>query len=108
VNLSTVKLYKVSGSSLKLIPLNGYPTIENSDTVLVKPASVLEPGKKYRLWVKSGAQGVLLLTVNGTASAKGKAQSTNFSTEVTATTQSDTLSIGVEPAQTSQQPGGQQ
>lgn len=108
VNLSTVKLYKVSGSSLKLIPLNGYPTIENGDTVFVKPAVVLEPGKKYRLWVKSGAQGVLLITANGSASAKGKAQSTNFSTEVTATAQSDTLSIGVEPAQTSQQPGGQQ
>ncbi len=107
VNLSTVKLFKL-GSPLKQVPLNGYPSIENGDTVYVKPASPLEPGKKYRLWVKSGAQGVLLITANGSASSKGKAQPINFTTEVTATAQSETLSIGVEPPQTSQQQGGQQ
>lgn len=102
VNIDTVKIYAVKGDTLKLVPLAGYPTVEGGRTIVTRPASPLDPGKKYRLWLKAGAQGILMTVSNGAAATKGKAQVINFTTEVSAAAQSETLAIGAEPSATIQ------
>jgi hypothetical protein len=106
-NLNTIKIQRLTSDGAKTVSLASPPQLIDSNTVKLTPAVPLEPGKKYRIWVKYGTTGVLLTVSNGNARNKGKANSTNFTTEVSSTTQSETLSIGAEPTVTPDQEGGQ-
>lgn len=100
VNTTT---FKIQNSKKKTVILAVNPAIENGKTVVLRPSMPLEPGKTYKIVVKTGKAGVMMITPTGNATAKGK-QLIPFSTEVSAASLGETLSIGVEPQVQQQSP----
>lgn len=92
VTSSTLRIMKGS----KVIALAGQPQFEDEGRTIVIRAAGLQPGKKYKLQVRTGRTGVMLEPVGGLFVPIGAPRKLNvhFATEVSAATLSQSLGVG--------------
>lgn len=92
VSASTIRIMKGS----KVIGLADRPQFEDDGRTVVVRASGLQPGKKYKLQIRTGRTGVMLEPVGGLLVPIGSPRKLNvhFATEVSAATLSQSLGVG--------------